>query len=682
MNSLPPRLLTGVALLFWGGLTGHTLLGLVAAIAVEARSWLNLRWNFKKSSYVRAWHLSVLSAVVTALLAWFNGMPPTKIHTLFVWVPLFLLPLELAQRYGNDKQIPLNIFSFLARRKRQHDILLGRESPENMFNTGYAYIVMVILATALGSHHETYHFIGLSIILTAGLFHVKRSNKVPLVTWSTALIITLALAFAIQWTAISLIKRYRGSSGLEPTDYLIDANESRTSIGKLGQLKLSPKIFWRMEVEKGATPNLISTAVYNNYVRAVWKHKFKPNDSRDDQDYKTPEKVDYSEENNIHYFSNDLKPQPTPDIHLLGAINENLLENPIPLPHGTFAVITAGKETGLESNSLGTVRMHNSDYNVVEYGIWRSDSPVLDEPATDFDQEVPDEEMEAIRRVNTSLGLRDKSLTDQEKIRILKHFFQTQFTYTTHLKSTPLNYLTRNTAIGTFLEHSRAGHCEYFATATSLLLRDLGIPTRYCVGFSVHEKNQADDQWLIRGTAAHAWCRVWIDNQWHDLDFTPSSWQAQEAINAQTWQRKLSDWWQLAREDFLLWRVQARNKNKVFIALSVGIALIAIWLFWRLWTSRQNSPQTRYQYKNKRVMSALSELEPLIAKKIGPRPLGQPLCQWITELIVLDDSLTETIEKAVKLHSIIRFDPQGGSPKQHQELEAISSTLLHQIKQI
>ena len=42
-------------------------------------------------------------------------------------------------------------------------------------------------------------------------------------------------------------------------------------------------------------------------------------------------------------------------------------------------------------------------------------------------------------------------------------------------------------ALEDFLRRSRAGHCEYFATATVLLLRAAGVPARYATGYSVQE---------------------------------------------------------------------------------------------------------------------------------------------------------------------------------------------------
>ena len=148
---VPPRLLTGIALLFWGGLTGHLFFGLITAILVEASSWITLRWNFSKSSYVRAWHFSVIISALVAILAWLNGLPLDKVHTIFSWSPLTLLPILLAQRYGKSELIPLNTFSFFARRKMIHDIKQGYHVDPTMINIGYLYIAITLLATAVAS---------------------------------------------------------------------------------------------------------------------------------------------------------------------------------------------------------------------------------------------------------------------------------------------------------------------------------------------------------------------------------------------------------------------------------------------------------------------------------------------------------------------------------------------------
>lgn len=697
MTTDPPRLLAGAALLFWGGLTGNALLGLVAAILVEARSWLDLRWNFNRESYIKAWQFSILCGAFVAILAWVNGVKIGKIHTLFVWTPLILLPLELAQRYGIARKIPLNTFSFFARKKMDRDMHQGRSITPRMINTGYPYIALVILATAMASRDELHHFIGLSLVIGACLFFPMQKNGLRPWAWTSAMLLVLALSFVGQWGLLKLYDHFIGTQ-THGAGRHTSANESRTSIGRLGRLKLSPRIFWRMQVNEGNVPKLLRTATYNQYSRARWSHDFTPSTDRDDYDYLDPTDISVSQERTIYTFSaeDNIQLPETDNIRIIGELDAGITENPIPLPHFTSAIGDLGDEAGIECNSLGTVRMHNAEYNVVEYSVWTGDSSTTEEPPDPrFDLSIPAHELQAIRRICTQLNLTRKNLSTRAKIKMLRQFFNTEFAYTTHLNTPNFDRGKRQSAVGIFLETTRAGHCEYFATATALLLREAGVPARYCVGFSVSEHHDSRDEWVLRGKHAHAWCRVWIKEHtennkliaghWEDVDLTPASWESLEANVSSAWQRKLSDAWQRLREDFLIWRTRDTNKSKVIITITMIITLLSLWIIWRLWHSRQcknqhQSKHNHYRRPKDSPTTALHKIEPLAAKKIGPRAEGTPLCRWLTGIIQLDPSLEAPLLSAIQLHSIIRFDPQGATPEQHQELTRITAALRSAIK--
>ncbi|MBT8043755.1 MAG: hypothetical protein KJO79_02290, partial [Verrucomicrobiae bacterium] len=208
MSTSPPKLLAGTALIFWGVLTGNALVGLVAAMVVEARSWLGLRWNFSRASYIKAWQFSILCGAFISILAWMNGMKVGKIHTLFVWAPLIMLPLELAQRYGNAAKIPLNTFSFFARKKMEHDLQQGRSISPRMINTGYPYIAVVILATAMASRNELHHFIGLTLVIGFCLYAYMRHGGFRPMAWISAFFLVILLSYLGQWSMFKLYNYY------------------------------------------------------------------------------------------------------------------------------------------------------------------------------------------------------------------------------------------------------------------------------------------------------------------------------------------------------------------------------------------------------------------------------------------------------------------------------------------
>lgn len=70
-----------------------------------------------------------------------------------------------------------------------------------------------------------------------------------------------------------------------------------------------------------------------------------------------------------------------------------------------------------------------------------------------------------------------------------------------------------------FLFGRRRGHCEYFATAATVLARSAGIPARLVTGFAGGEPIPSGVR--MRGTHAHAWTEVHIDGVgWVPVDGT------------------------------------------------------------------------------------------------------------------------------------------------------------------
>ncbi len=75
-----------------------------------------------------------------------------------------------------------------------------------------------------------------------------------------------------------------------------------------------------------------------------------------------------------------------------------------------------------------------------------------------------------------------------------------------------------------FLFRNRAGHCEYFATAMVVLLREIGIPARIVNGFIGGEWNEYGNFFLVRESNAHSWVEVFFpEHGWILFDPTPAS---------------------------------------------------------------------------------------------------------------------------------------------------------------
>lgn len=74
-----------------------------------------------------------------------------------------------------------------------------------------------------------------------------------------------------------------------------------------------------------------------------------------------------------------------------------------------------------------------------------------------------------------------------------------------------------------FLFETRAGHCEYFATAQAVLLRTLGIPTRVVNGFKRGDYNRWNGYFMVRHSDAHSWVEAYFPGrEWIEFDATPA----------------------------------------------------------------------------------------------------------------------------------------------------------------
>jgi protein-glutamine gamma-glutamyltransferase len=76
--------------------------------------------------------------------------------------------------------------------------------------------------------------------------------------------------------------------------------------------------------------------------------------------------------------------------------------------------------------------------------------------------------------------------------------------------------------IAYFLFERKKGHCEYFASAMTVMLRAIGIPARIVNGFQSGTFNPISNQYVIRESDAHSWLEAYLEARgWTTFDPTP-----------------------------------------------------------------------------------------------------------------------------------------------------------------
>jgi len=74
-----------------------------------------------------------------------------------------------------------------------------------------------------------------------------------------------------------------------------------------------------------------------------------------------------------------------------------------------------------------------------------------------------------------------------------------------------------------FLLNTKTGHCEYFASACTLMLQAVSVPARLVNGYYGCEINALTGKFEVRQRHAHAWVEAWVDDSWITVESTPSS---------------------------------------------------------------------------------------------------------------------------------------------------------------
>ncbi|NNJ28089.1 hypothetical protein LzC2_42000 [Planctomycetes bacterium LzC2] len=87
-------------------------------------------------------------------------------------------------------------------------------------------------------------------------------------------------------------------------------------------------------------------------------------------------------------------------------------------------------------------------------------------------------------------------------------------------------------AVEDFLANKRVGHCEYFATALALMLRERDIPSRVVTGFKGGDLNKTTRRFEVQQRHAHAWVEGFVDGRWRTFDATPAAARTQSVAES------------------------------------------------------------------------------------------------------------------------------------------------------
>jgi hypothetical protein len=678
----PPPLLIGAALLFWGWQTDYLVAGAVMAVVIESARFIKVRWEFSNEDFSRIWVFCSLLFLAAAVYAFTANNGPSSFGSLITngvsarsnfgnastktavllmrWLPMAFFLFVAAQTFSNRDGIPLETISLILQRRWRAARKAGRPLPTSRaINVGNPYfIICLVAASGHSPSSNSYFFWGLCGLMAWALWP-RRSARFGWVVWAVTMTAAIALGYFGQLGLMQLKNaldqyspKWLGGSLADGFDPL----ESRTEIGQIGQIKMSHEIVVRLETKQGEAPPYLREAAYRLYRLGVWYTGSSSSDFGD-----VPQNPPNSEiwpliSSKTNFLSVNIGCYLTRQKGLL----------PLPTSSGRLEQLPAFT---VQKNSVGAVRAEGP--GIVVFDALYGPGSVMDSPPdNDDDLNVPDKEKPALKQIISQGGFEGQ--TEEQKLQSISQFFATKFSYSL-TQDVPRLHDTNITALGRFLLTSRSGHCEYFASATVLLLRELKIPARYVVGYAVHEA-LGDGKFVVRQSDAHAWCRVWNEARgaWEDFDTTPGSWLASEEQGRSSFQGLWDGWSRFVFEFSRLRWGQSNLRQYIIWFLVPVLALLLYQIIFRSGRRRakKDLKSATAEITWPGLDSEFYELERRLVSRGFTRNPEEPLTRWLQSIAreAGFSELGESLRGVLILHYRYRFDPLGLNAEERDSL--------------
>lgn len=547
--SYPPFLLP-LALLFWGWQSHAPLAAALILTLVAAAGRSPWRWAMAAAQYHRMGDLTAV--LFLGAVGYFVAMggDTLPVYALLRWLPAIFAPLLLAQLYSTGGLLPLSAVFYSIRR-------YGGAGPARTLDFRLPYAFFCALAAGSGNAGDGAYFAGVAGLVLWTVWR-NRPRRPPDAVW-------------LLWFVLAALLGYNGQLGLHTlqgnleewaVDWLSDMEtdpfRAHTAIGDVGDLKLSGRIVMRVEIARPLPRALLLKEMsYDRYVGQNWLASKAP-------------------------FEPYTAPVQDASAHL--TVRRTLSQRSVllPLPGGLRGLETPS-EADLRHNRLGALKWLDAP-PVLRYGAAYQPDDLDQTPPTAEDSRLPNDAAMLLEPLVRQLGLR--STTPERAVAALAEWFARDFGYSLYLGKQGDS----RDALKDFLYRRKAGHCEYFATATALLLRAAGVPARFAVGYSVQEYSPAEKLYVVRQRHAHAWTEAYVANAWRVLDNTPSRW-AQDEAQTDPWWQSAADWWSRWSTAFKTWRWErAQQPQEQGFPLWGWLVLpLSLWLGRRLYRSRQRT---------------------------------------------------------------------------------------------
>lgn len=620
------------SILAWGWFNQQWLVSVILLFFSGINLFTAWRWEIKRQQFYRIGDLATALILLMLLYSSFGQSDQKSVFIILKWLPVFFAPVLLAQLFSSQGTVPLGML-FYSVRKRQ-------SIKELDFTTPYAGLCL--LSAGAANYQTSVYFIIVVAIISLILWSI-RSRQDSIIVWFLLISISTAAAFWAQQGLRNLHAIVEEKAVDWLSDWKTDPFKSSSSIGDIGELKLSNRVEFRVKATESL---LLQQSSYDYYRGQSWyasKRVFK-------------DKVMSQRQHNK-------------GVKQLTIFQQLKSESILALPYGTVDI--KGLEgASLQTTELGTIKLTEAP-DFINYQVFYTGRQLGETKRHDLD--IPQQHQNWIGLIKKQLKLEGQSASFIA--RAIKQYFQSNYFYTLFL-GTDTN---ADTALQEFILKRKAGHCEYFAVASVFLLRSYGIPARLANGYSMEEYDAINQMYVVRRRHAHAWAIALIDGYWQAVDATPSQWLNIEEENADLLQ-PVYDWFSELHFIYKQWRyLQAMSDEedtRSLLWISIAV-ILCLYLGWRLYSSRRQMIRKKLQSEALELPcnypgmdSELYLIEQALSKTENARLNNESLAIWAKRVNI------EALLLIAKIHYSYRFDPQGISERQRELLKQGVENLL------
>ncbi len=273
-------------------------------------------------------------------------------------------------------------------------------------------------------------------------------------------------------------------------------------------------------------------------------------------------------------------------------------------------------------------------------------------------------------------------LPDTDRVDRLVGYFQSGYRY-----SLDVGPFRTKDPLAEFVFEKKKGYCEYFATATTLLLRLSGVPARYVTGYAVRSFQRAGAYYVVRDADAHAWAEAYLPGRgWVEVDATPAG--DYEALHGGVDAAGLFARAQAIYDEFAALFAQGGARRLLLVlgraaaehpaASAIAVAVfLAVRFRKRLWPrsarSGKGAAMPLSDPLRPEMRSLLASIDARCAARGVPRPPSRgPLEHVSDERVPLNDRERSTCLNAV---GVLYAEAYGGAPPAPRRIEELVAAL-------